>query len=290
MTLVDHLKTRTTTVCRCWSVVRRDGVAQGFTDHDRDLSFEGLTFRAETGMAARAFQQSTGLSVDNSEAVGALSDDAIAEADVEAGRYDDATVTAWLVNWAAPEERMVQFVGTLGEITRTGAGFRAELRGLTEALNKPQGLVYQRQCSAVLGDGRCRVDLGAAKYSRQVDVERVERGKLFTFTSLGGFAARWFERGRLTVLSGEAQGLVGMIKNDRSSDEGRLVELWQSLQAPVAAGDAVRIEAGCDKSAGTCKGKFSNFANYRGFPHIPGEDWLMAYPTDRAPNDGGSLT
>ena len=290
MTLLDHLRSGTTTVCRCWSVERSDGVVLGFTDHDRDLSFEGIHFRAETGMTARAFQQSTGLSVDNSEAVGALSDDAISESDVDAGRYDGAIVTSWMVNWAHPGERSVQFVGTLGEITRTGRGFRAELRGLTESLNQPQGLVYQRQCSAVLGDRRCRVSLSEAAFSREITVEEVERRKLFVFRSLEDFDPRWFERGRLTVLSGEASALVGVIKNDRETADGRLIELWQALGAPLKAGDRVRVEAGCDKRAETCKAKFSNYLNFRGFPDIPGEDWLMAYPTDRAPNDGGSLT
>ena len=290
MSLMEHLAGGATSLCRCWAVRRRDGVTLGFTDHDRDLAFEGTTFRADSGMTARAFQQGTGLSVDNSEAVGALSHAAITEADIEAGRYDDAEVTAWMVNWAAPEQRMMQFRGSLGEITRAGGAFRAELRGLTEALNKPQGLVYQRQCSAVLGDRRCRVDLSDPAYRIELPVEQISRGKVLTFTSFGDFASRWFERGRVTVLDGAAAGLTGAIKSDRIAGEGRVLELWQQVQAPLATGDTVRIEAGCDKRPETCKGKFANYANYRGFPDIPGEDWLMAYPTGRVPNDGGSLS
>ena len=47
--------------------------------------------------------------------------------------------------------------------------------------------------------------------------------------------------------------------------------------------------AGCDKRAGTCRGKFDNFLNFRGFPHIPGDDWVTAYPKDGAVHDGASL-
>ena len=147
MSIHEHLATGTTTVCRCWAVRRQDGVMLGFTDHDEDLAFGDTTFRADSGMTARAFQQSTGLSVDNSEAVGALSDDAIRAADLEAGRYDDAAVTMWLVNWRNPAERSVRFAGTIGEVARSGESFRAELRGLAEGLNKAQGMVFQRTCS-----------------------------------------------------------------------------------------------------------------------------------------------
>ena len=65
--LKDHLATGVTTLARCFAVTRRDGVVIGFTDHDRDLSFDGILFRADSGLTAKAIQQSTGLSVDNSE-------------------------------------------------------------------------------------------------------------------------------------------------------------------------------------------------------------------------------
>ena len=51
----------------------------------------------------------------------------------------------------------------------------------------------------------------------------------------------------------------------------------------------IRIEAGCDKRADTCRVKFGNFLNFRGFPHIPGEDWLTSYPVSSRANQGRSL-
>jgi phage terminase large subunit-like protein len=88
---------------------------------------------------------------------------------------------------------------------------------------------------------------------------------------------------------GAAAGLVAVVKNDRLTAGGRVVELWEALRAPLEPGDAVRLEAGCDKRAETCRLKFSNFMNFRGFPHVPGEDWLTAYPVAAGANDGGSL-
>lgn len=287
--LHGHLSTGATTVCRAWQVVRADGMTLGFTDHDEDLWFEGMQFRAGSGLTAKTLQQATGLSVDNTEAEGALSDASITEADVLAGRFDGAEVTAWLVNWAEPAARIVQFKGTLGEITRAGGAFKAELRGLTEALNRPQGRVIQQGCTAVLGDGSCRFDLTTPGYAVERAVETVEDGRIFHWADLPGFDDRWFEKGRLAVLSGAAAGLSGTVKNDRQGTVGRVVELWQAILAEVAPGDMVRIEAGCDRRAETCRLKFGNFLNFRGFPHVPGEDWLTSYPMRTQANDGGRL-
>lgn len=285
-----HLKSGVTSVCRCWSLTRRDGVVLGFTDHDLTLVFDGMNFAADSGMSARALEQSTGLSVDNSEALGVLSHASVNETDIQAGRYDGAAVVAWMVNWADVSQRIVMFRGEIGEIQRSAGAFQAELRGLSEALNKPQGLVYQKSCAAVLGDAACGFDLDQAGFSAVLAVEGVREGKFFDFSALGGFADRWFEKGRVRVETGAGAGLVGVVKNDRLNSGARVVELWETLRADVQPGDMVRIEAGCDRRTDTCKLKFNNLVNYRGFPGIPGEDWLMSVPRSSGVNDGGSLS
>lgn len=284
-----HLATGVTGVARCWRLTRRDGVAFGFTDHDRDLVFDGTLFRAGTGLSAAALSQSTGLSVDNGEAVGALSDASVTETDIAAGRFDGAAVEAWLVQWAEPENRVLQFRGSIGEVSRANGAFTAELRGLTEALNVPMGRVFQKTCSAVLGDTDCGVDLSAPSYAAEVTVVGAEQGRVFLCNGLAGYAARWFERGRLVVLDGAGQGLAGAIKRDAALADGtRRIELWDRLRAEVAPGDLVRLTAGCDKRMETCRLKFSNLLNHRGFPDIPGEDWMVAHPTRVSARDGGS--
>lgn len=285
-----HLQRGVTEVARCWRVTRKDGVRFAFTDHDGALTFDGTVFKAETGLSAAALAQSTGLSVDNTEALGALSDAAITEADIEAGRFDGAEVEAWLVQWSNPDNRVLQFRGSFGEMERQAGGFTVELRGLAEAMNRAEGRVYQRGCSAILGDGDCRFDLSTPGYAHEGAVTRVSARRLLDFDGLDSFEPRWFERGRLKVLSGVAEGLVGVIKNDRFADGVRRVELWEDLRADLAPGDRVRLEAGCDKRMETCRLKFSNLLNFRGFPDIPGEDWIMAHPVrGGSPVDGGSL-
>ena len=283
-----HLAGGVTGVARCWRVTRRDGLRLGFTDHDCALEFDGTIFKADTGLSAAALAQGTGLAVDNTEAMGALSDAAITEADIEAGRFDGAEVEAWLVQWSDPENRVLQFRGTFGELERQAGAFKVELRGLAEALNQPQGRVYRQGCSAVLGDAACRFDLDTPGYAHEGAVDAVEEGRILVFDRLDSFEPRWFERGRLRVLSGAAAGLVAVIKNDRFAGGARRVEIWQALRAELGPGDMVRLEAGCDKRMETCRLKFSNLLNFRGFPDIPGDDWMMAVPKSTGANTGGS--
>ncbi len=267
----------TATIARAWAVTRGDGVTLGFTDHDEAIAFEGITFRPDAGLTARAVVQGLGLSVDNTEAVGLLSDSAITEIDLMAGRWDAADVRLWDVDWRAPLNRRLVFRGHLGEVTRNGGAFRAELRGLSEPLNRAQGRVYHPRCAAELGDKACRFDLGREGYSAEGTVLEVQEGARLRLSGIAGHESRWFERGSLVVLSGAAEGLTALIKNDTSlSGAGREVELWAGLGIAPQPGDRVKLIAGCDKRAETCRLKFLNFPNFRGFPHLPPEDWLLA--------------
>lgn len=287
MTLLDHLATRCTTVCRCWGVTRQDGLKLGFTDHDRDLAFDGFVFSAGSGLTASVLEQSTGMSVDNAEAVGALSAAAVTEEDLRAGRFDSAEVAVWLVNWSEPEQRMLRFRGTIGEVSQAGITFRAELRGLTDALNRPTRRVFQKDCSAVLGDTRCKVDLSDPAYQAEVTILAM-RGASSLLVERGAFTERWFAGGSLAFQTGAAKGLSAVIRMDTLHEDGRQIDLWKTPAVMPVIGDRLLIRAGCDRTASTCRNKFGNFLNFRGFPDLPGDDWLASVPMHRGKRDGKS--
>lgn len=287
--LKTHLESGTTTVCRCWAIIRTDGIKFGFTDHDMELSFEGFIFKASTGLTAVAIEQATGLSIDNSEAMGALSDAAVRETDIEAGRFDGAEVLAWLVNWADPKQRILQFRGSIGELRRAGGAFHAELRGLTDLLNRPLGRIYQKPCTAVLGDAVCQFKPDAPGFCVEAEISEIEGATILRLSGAQSFDEGWFERGRLDVLTGSSAGLWASVKQDRMIASRREVILWSGVGGGLSAGDWVKLTAGCDKRMETCRLKFDNFLNFQGFPDLPGEDWVMAVPKNSKPNTGGSI-
>ena len=277
--LKAHLRSGSTTVCRAWKVVRQDGACMGFTDHDLTLTFAGVEFVARSGLSARALHQSTGLSVDNSAAYGALSDASISEEDILAGRYDQAEVTAYLVNWTAPDDHLVIFKGTFGEITRKAGSFEVELRGLAEPLNRLQGRVFQSGCSAFVGDSSCKVDLTLPEYSLTAIVVDVQSAQSIKVEAETDHPDGYFSTGVLDILEGAGAGLRFNISQDARTVGGRAISLWESMTILPAPGDRVRFRVGCDGRARTCREVFRNFENFRGFPHIPGEDWLKRFPS-----------
>ena len=280
----DRINTR----ARAWALQRRDGQVLGFTDHDRDIEFDGIRFRAETGMTARALMQTTGLSVDNTEAAGALSSAGLSEADILAGRYDSAELRIWDVDWVNAGNRQLLFRGVLGEIARSGGAFRVELRGLSEPLSRGGGRVFGALCPAVLGDGACRLDLSKPEFSHIQTVAAVEEaGAILFLPEPHNAPAGWFEQGRVCFLTGAAAELHGIVRRDIATEGGRRLELWGAPGVAPAPGDEIRLEAGCDKRFATCREKFANQLNFRGFPHIPSEDWLTLVPRDGNVNDGG---
>ncbi len=287
--LQERLNGGATTLCRCWLVQRRDGVVFGFTDHDRDLAFEGNVFLAGTGMDASALEASTGLSVDNAQAVGALSADGVSEEDIRAGRYDRAEVWHWLVDWSKPDLRMLLFRGFLGEIRRSGGAFEVEMRSRSELLNQPLGRSFLPQCDRQLGDAKCGVDLDDPVFAVQSTVVEVSDRRFLNLGNLDAFSEGWFSGGSVHWLDGPRAGLATAIKRDVGAGSRRRLELWEEVPENDLAEAQIRLVCGCDKAAATCREKFANFLNFRGFPHIPGDDWVTAFPAKGELNDGGSL-
>jgi uncharacterized phage protein (TIGR02218 family) len=288
--LQARLDSGATTLCRCWRLTRRDGVVQGFTDHDRDIDLDGVICRARTGFAASEATQLQGLAVPASEVFGALNDDSLNEDDLAAGLYDAATVEVWLVDWSEPALRVLLAKAALGEVRREGPAFAAELRGLAHRLAEDSGRLYTATCSADLGDARCTVDLDNPAFRGEGAIVALAGTSAFTASGLDAFADGWFSAGRLQWTSGANAGLAMEVKLHRNDGAAVTLELWQTMPHPLGVGDAFVVTAGCDKRFATCRGRFANAVNFRGVPHIPGNDFIIAYPVPGTPgNDGGSL-
>lgn len=288
--LQTKLNSGVTTLCRCFVLTRRDGVVQGFTDHDQNILLNDILCRADTGLAASEATARLGLAVDGAEIAGALADDSLTEADLAAGRYDAATVETFLVDWSEPSLHVLMATATLGEVRREGAAFTAEMRSLSDALAQESGRLFTASCSADLGDPRCGVDLTSATYRGEGNVAALRGTSSFAVSGLDVFEEGWFDAGKLTFGSGANAGLAIEVKRHRFDGEDIVIELWQAMPEPVSVGDSFVVTAGCDKRFETCRNRFNNAVNFRGFPHIPGNDFVMRYAVDGEPgNDGGSL-
>ncbi len=283
----DRLNSGATKLCRAWRVERMDGKVFGFTDHDEDILFDGIRFSASSGLESGALQMSTGLSVNNSMIVGALQSTVISEEDIRGGRFDDAKVCQWMVDWERPHLREILFSGTFGEIKRHDGCFEVELRSIAEKLNTPVGRSIKRKCDCDLGDEKCGFNLKKPGFSFETQVAPGSQGPDIVIENPEGGENGWFEKGTIKWLSGKNFGRIYVIRSDISLGVNRTITLWQEPLLQYKIGDRFILSSGCDKTAKMCAEKFKNIINFRGFPHIPGDDWVIAYPKDGDINDGG---
>jgi uncharacterized phage protein (TIGR02218 family) len=288
--LLSHLAGDVTTICHCWRLTRRDGETTGYTDHDRTLDIEGLAYEPQTGFSASEMRETMGLAVDTVDVQGALSSERIREEDIAAGLYDGAKVETLLVNWRNPADFAIVRTATIGKLTRGGDGFVAELESLTHALDRPNGRYVTRTCDAELGDARCGMSLDSSVFRGEGRVERAGAADTLAVSGLDGFADGWFTQGTLTWTGGARKGRTERIVAHRKEQGTALMTLHPSVGPAVAADDTFSVVAGCDKSFATCKVKFANALNFRGFPHLPGNDAAYSYVAGGEGNfDGGPV-
>lgn len=258
-----------TTVALCWRVERRDGVTIGLTAHDRDLEIDGLTYRAAPGMTPSAVSRTADLEADTMDVQGALTSDAISEADLLAGRWDGARVVFFATDWTAPDEQVALGEGTIGAIDTRDGALTAELRGIAADLDRPVVEETSPECRAELGDRRCRVAMaGRRRFARVVAVE----GAVLTLDGAEP-VANAYGGGRLRWFGGGNSGLEDAV----AVSNGTQVTL-RRLPRFEAEGALVELIEGCDKSIATCAARFGNGANFRGEPYLPGIDLLTRYP------------
>jgi uncharacterized phage protein (TIGR02218 family) len=270
--VVDWLDPALTTVALCWRLDRRDGMALGFTSHDRDLVIGGLTYRAAPGMLPSAISLSDGFDVDTLDVSGALTSAAISGDDLASGRWDGARVRLFAANWERPEDETVPLArGELGDVTIRDGAFSAELRGPTALLERPVIEHTSPECRAELGDRRCRIDMAGrrrvARVTAVIDRMTIE-------VSLAEPRANAYGYGRLRWIDGANGGLSGVIQ----VSQGTRITLRDPPYFAVATDVRVELVEGCDKLFSTCRDRFANAANFRGEPYLPGNDLLTRYP------------
>ncbi len=279
--VATHLAGRVTKLAVCWKVVRRDSILILGTEHDKDIviasgTYEG-TYKARAGITGSNVASSSDLAVDNLEVTGTLNPGDLAlvdlsAPDIEAGLLDNADVTLFVVNWAAPNDgQVVLRTGTIGNISRTSEGqYKTELRGLTQALSQTIVRTYGVTCDAELGDSRCTVNMAAFTFAGTVSAVVDRRN--FTATITGSPADALITGGKVTWNTGDNAGYAMEVKAKTGSD----LNLFLPMPVDIQIGDTFTVKAGCDKSKATCIGTFANLPNFRGHGvFVPGETQIL---------------
>ncbi len=287
--LQDHLAQDATTLATCWLLIPRTGNRLGFTDHDRALKVDNVLCEPESGLIGSEARQSSGFDADDQEVSGALTSDALSVDDLVAGRFDGAVVQTWRVNWQQPEQVVLVRSGYVGEIRRSNHAFSAEVRGFSSAMEQKQGRLYQYACDARLGDGRCGVKLDQPNYRFDGKISRIYSPTDLEIECDETLADAHLSLGYIQLAGGTDSPQQMDILSHRKMDASHRVELWLPHPAGLAEGADIVAFAGCDKQFHTCCHKFGNNLNFQGFPHIPGNDFVLSYPRAGQNHDGRAL-
>lgn len=268
---LDWLDRAVTTSAYLWRLEREDGVALGFTSHDRDLVINAFRYQAVPGMVPSSIALSDSLDIDNVEIAGVMISAAITEVDLDAGRWDGALLYISLVDWEQPDRESLPLIcGEFGEIVRSGDSFTVEMLGAASFLDEPIAPLTSPTCRAEFGDRQCKLSLH--RYRRE--------GRIITISDNGigvdglGGAADDFAFGSLRFLDGPNCGLSYAIIDG----QGDIFRLADRPAQSVAPGTRVLLTEGCNKNFATCRDRFANSINFRGEPYLPGNDLLTRYP------------
>lgn len=271
--LADHLAEEETTLATCWRVTRKDTLVYGFTDHDKDITFEGIRYRAASGFVATTAETNAGLNVDDMELEGLLRSPSITEAALLAGRWDGAEVRVFQVNWADLSQGALKLRrGWIGNVSKKRGMFVAEMRGLAQKLQQNIGRTVQPGCDADFGDDRCGIDLSAHVYEGYVS--HVQSRMLFS-TATFPVAPGQFQYGRIIWVTGSNAGLQMEVRE--TVYETGTFDLFMPMAYEIEVGDRFAAIAGCNKSRAACM-TYNNILNFRGFPDLPTSDQMVRGP------------
>ncbi|MGZ3325693.1 MAG: baseplate hub domain-containing protein [Xanthobacteraceae bacterium] len=78
-------------------------------------------------------------------------------------------------------------------------------------------------------------------------------------------ASGYFDHGKITFTSGENAGLSMEVKAYAPG----VISLMLPMPYEIAVGDAYTMISGCNQAFETCKNRYNNVINFRGFPNLP---------------------
>lgn len=154
------------TLVSCWKVVRVDGTVLGFTSHDRDITYDSVTYQAASGFARTATRQTDNSSPDNHDVYGFFDSAAITEEELAAGLYAGARVYHFEIDWTDSGASGIHKLdaGVIGEVKRDRLGFTAGVLNIKDLLTQVIGRAYTKACWHILGDANCGITLEPADW------------------------------------------------------------------------------------------------------------------------------
>lgn len=301
--LQNHLDLTATTTCRLLRIEAEDGTVIGFSSTNSAISYDDgdgpVTYQVQSGFDASAFVSTADTSTDNAEARVLLLGNGVTEAQVLAGKFDNAKWTCYQVNYEdLTDGHRVVGHGYLGKakILKGGSGVTFELRSLVDKLRQVPWEKWSIRCrvknfGSQDGEERfpCKYSL-ASEWVNAVSVTSVGAEPDRTFTASGlAQAADYFAPGMVEFVTGDNAGLSFEVE---AFAAGGTVTFARPTPYPIQPGDTFNIRRDCTRfwsGHNSCE-TYNNRVNFRGEPKIAPADANSALVpgTSVSPGSGGS--
>ncbi|MDE3016286.1 MAG: phage BR0599 family protein [Pseudomonadota bacterium] len=193
---------------------------------------------------------------------------------VREGRFDGATIDRARAVLTAPGGTVIGsaavvvfhgLVATVDNIGRLSSKMTVKSMLNKLAVDMPRD-IWQPCCLNTLYDGLCTMVKSANGASGTVGASPT-----LSFIPWSGSAADTYDQGTVTFESGANVGVSRTVQVSTTSG----LTLSRPLDYLPVAGDSFVVYKGCDKTMATCQNRFSNLANFRGFPFVPPPELAM---------------
>ncbi|WP_339052511.1 DUF2163 domain-containing protein [Candidatus Lariskella endosymbiont of Epinotia ramella] len=256
---IDEVITLTT----CIQLKLKDGTIKGFTEHNEDIIIDNILYKKESGFSRSVIARNNNLIPDNCDIYGMLRDESIKIDDILRGKYDNAEVSMFLVDYNDLNAGKFQIKrGWIGEVRANENKFIAEVRGVMQAFASTSGQIYSAMCRASFGDSRCKID--QRRYMLMCNVIAVENNSTFTYHSISD-TTEIHKYGYVKFINGNNFSFTSEIKSLHNNK----IILCIPAYHQISVKDKFELYAGCDNSIKMCHKSYNNVINYRGEPHVP---------------------
>ncbi len=258
----------------CFTFTLRSGLILSYTNVDVSFSYGGNTYLGNSILVdGLKYKAAVGLEVDQQQiTLAARSTDTITGGApflqaLRDGSFDGCEIERDRVFFSdfiggTAIGSVTLFKGRLGvvdEIGRTSAKLTVNSDLVLLDNDMPRN-VYQPTCLHTLYDSGCTLIKNAFGANGNVGT-----GSTASVIVWSG-ASTSFQQGSITFTSGANAGATATVG---SAVAGTSLTLLYPLETTPSPGDAFTVYYGCDHTPGTCKSKFNNLANFRGFPYVP---------------------
>ena len=208
--LTTHLGLTVTSLATLWQLTRTDGVQFFFTDHDEDIEWpvsSGDIYLAASGYKRTAVANQVGLSVDNIDVEGVFDGNQLDEDELRVGLFDYAEIKMMVINYTDIADGILKLRrGRLGEVAYTPQGFyKAELRGMAQALSQNMVEMYTAECRTDLGSPECKIPIFPDVLGRE---QTVLLGEFYRVSTKSLTGIDWLGLGLNMGFENEVSGLA----------------------------------------------------------------------------------